>query len=241
MKSVTPYKNSTKGKSEQVQMMFDNIAGRYDFLNHLLSLGIDRYWRKKAIQLLTYDRPKAILDVATGTGDMAISATKLKPDKIVGIDISEKMLKVALEKLAQLKLENRITLLHGNSENMPFEKESFDAVTVAFGVRNFENLNKGLKEIHRVLRPDGNLVILEFAHPRSFPVKQLYNLYSKTILPLTGRVISGDSSAYKYLPESIDRFPSGHKFLHELNMAGFSDTFYKKLTFGIVHIYKAKK
>lgn len=241
MKEVKPYKHSSSGKSEQVEMMFDNIAKRYDFLNHLLSLGIDKMWRKKAIQLLTYDKPKSVLDIATGTADFAIAALKLKPERIVGVDISEKMLNIGRKKILKLELENKISLLKCSSEKLPFNDNTFEAATVAFGVRNFENLNQGLKEIYRVLMPDGNIVVLEFAHPKTFPVKQLYTFYSKTILPLAGRLISKDKAAYTYLPASIDKFPSGHKFLEELSKAGFKDTFYKKLSFGIVNIYKAKK
>ncbi|MDH5382258.1 MAG: bifunctional demethylmenaquinone methyltransferase/2-methoxy-6-polyprenyl-1,4-benzoquinol methylase UbiE, partial [Cyclobacteriaceae bacterium] len=194
--AVVPYKEEKKSKKEQVAHMFDNISGKYDFLNHFLSLGIDIRWRKKAIKFLKNDHPKQILDVATGTGDFAIETLKLNPEKVVGVDISEGMLAVGREKIKKKGLENKIELLSGDSENLPFKDNTFDAVTVAFGVRNFENLELGLAEINRVLKPNGKLVVLEFSKPTKFPFKQLYNFYFKFILPKIGNTISKDRSAY---------------------------------------------
>ena len=193
---ITPYGDSKATKKEQVATMFDNIAGNYDFLNHFLSFGIDIVWRRKAIRMLRPYHPKYILDVATGTGDLAITALSLKPDKVVGVDISEKMIEVGREKLKQKKLTDKIQLLPGDSEKLIFDNDTFDAVTVAFGVRNFENLEKGLRDIHRVLKPNGVAVILEFSMPTTFPVKQLYSFYFKNILPVIGKMISKDYAAY---------------------------------------------
>jgi len=239
--TVVPYKEEKAGKKEQVAKMFDNISHRYDFLNHFLSLGIDKGWRKKAIRNLASLKPKQLLDVATGTGDFAIRALMLNPDKIVGIDISEGMLEVGRKKLADRKLTDRIELMKGDSENIPFEDNRFDAVTVAFGVRNFENLERGLREIHRVLKPGGQLVVLEFSRPRKFPFKQVYNFYFKFVLPRIGRAISSDKAAYTYLPESVEAFPDGDKFLHILNNVGFNHSKCKTLTFGISSIYTGSK
>ena len=221
--------------------MFDNISPRYDLLNHLLSLGIDISWRKKAIRLLREDNPKEILDIATGTGDFAIAAEKLAPDRVVGIDISEGMLKVGNAKLQQMGLDQIIRLQKGDSERLDFPDNSFDAVIVAFGVRNFENLNLGLTHMHRVLRPGSQVIILEFSKPRIFPLKQLFNLYFRFILPLVGRTISKDSSAYTYLPESVMAFPEGDDFLKILTDIGFKDAKALSLTFGISTIYTARK
>lgn len=240
--AVTPYKESKSGKKEQVAQMFNNIAHRYDFLNHFLSLGIDTIWRKKAIACLKNDNPKLLLDIATGTGDLAITANKiLNPDKIIGIDISEGMLSFGREKLAKMNLQDKIQLIIGDSENIPFKDNYFDAATVAFGVRNFENLEKGLKEIYRVLKQGGSLVVLEFSKPKAFPIKQLYNFYFNRILPGIGNFISKDSRAYSYLPESVNAFPDGVNFLKYLNNAGFQKTYYKTLMFGIASIYYGKK
>lgn len=241
MATVTPYHTSHKSKKEQVEKMFDKIAPSYDFLNHFLSFGIDKRWRKTAVNMLSQDKPRNILDIATGTADFAIALIRLNPTKVTGIDISENMLKVGRAKLRKLDLENQIQLLRYDSENLPFESNTYDAVTVAFGVRNFENLQKGLKEINRVLRPGGSVVILEFSQPKKFPVKQLYNLYSKTLMPLSGKLISKDNSAYTYLPKSIEQFPAGYEFLKQLDKAGFNDTIYKPLTFGIATVYKGSK
>jgi demethylmenaquinone methyltransferase / 2-methoxy-6-polyprenyl-1,4-benzoquinol methylase len=239
--TVLPYKNEKSGKKEQVAKMFDNISHRYDFLNHFLSLGIDRAWRRKAISLLNNLRPKVILDVATGTGDFALQALSLKPEKIFGIDISEGMLEVGRKKIRERNLSATIELLQGDSENLPFEQNKFDAVTVAFGVRNFENLEKGLVEIFRVLKPGGKLVVLEFSRPRGFPMKQAYNVYFKFILPRIGRMVSSDKAAYTYLPESVEAFPDGEDFLRILENVGFNQTKCKALTFGISSIYSGSK
>lgn len=241
--SVVPYKDQNKGKKEQVASMFDNISPKYDLLNHLLSLGIDVLWRKKAIRLLRKRQPKPrlMLDVATGTGDFALEALSLHPDKIVGIDISAGMLEVGRQKIKKQGLSDRIEMLQADSENLPFEDNMFDAVIVAFGVRNFENLPKGLREINRVLKPGGVVTILEFSQPRVFPLKQVYNFYFKQILPRVGRLISKDQSAYTYLPESVQAFPDGKDFLSILDETGYKHTEWKPLTFGISAIYLASK
>lgn len=240
--AVTPYKESESGKKEQVAQMFNNIAHRYDFLNHFLSLGIDTIWRKKAITCLKQEKPKLLLDIATGTGDLAITANKiLNPDKIIGIDISEGMLSFGREKLVKLNLQDKIQLMSGDSENIPFNENYFDAATVAFGVRNFENLDKGLAEINRVLKPGGSLVVLEFSKPKTFPIKQVYNFYFNQILPSIGKLVSKDDRAYSYLPESVQAFPDGEDFINHLHKAGFKQTFCKNLMFGIASIYYGKK
>ena len=238
---VTPYKDSDKHKKQQVEQMFDNIAPRYDFLNHFLSLGIDKIWRKKAIRILSDYKTDVLLDVATGTGDFAIAAMKLKPSKVIAFDISEQMLQVGRIKAEKLGLGNSIKFVKGDSEAMPFSDRQFDAITVAFGVRNFENLEKGLKEFHRVLKPNGVAVILEFSKPRYFPFKQFYFFYFFTILPLVGRLVSKDRSAYSYLPESVMAFSDDQKFLSILKACGFTRARQKRLTFGIATIYIAQK
>jgi len=217
--------------------MFDSIAPKYDFLNHFLSLGIDRIWRKKAINKLRPYSPKKILDVATGTGDLAIAALKLNPDEIVGIDISEKMLEKGRLKIRNKALEDKIKLQSGDSEAIPFPDEVFDGLTVAFGVRNFENLRLGLSEMYRVLKPGGACVILESSRPVSFPFKQIYTFYFFKILPFIGKLVSKDSYAYTYLPDSVDAFPDGEKFLGILEDIGFSNLSLKLLSFGIATIY----
>ena len=239
--AVVPYKGENKGKKEQVAHMFNNISKKYDLLNHLLSLGIDIIWRKKAIALLKKDQPKYLLDIATGTGDFAIEALSLQPEKIVGVDISEGMLAVGREKIQRKGLQNVIELQQGDSENLQFENNSFDAVIVSFGVRNFENLEAGLAEMLRVLRPGGRMVIIEFSKPRRFPFKQLYNFYFQTILPKIGKLISKDRSAYTYLPESVQEFPDGDRFLNILTDLGYKQTRCKPLTFGISSIYTGIK
>ena len=221
--------------------MFNNISKRYDLLNHLLSAGIDIYWRKKAIKLLKPYQPKHILDVATGTADFAIEALALNPDKVIGIDISDGMLDMGREKLKRRHLDNRIELRLGDSEGLHFDDNTFDAVIVAFGVRNFENLHTGLKDMCRVLKPNGRLVVLEFSKPTQFPMKQLYNFYFKNVLPLIGNIISKDQSAYTYLPESVQAFPDGQAFLQALQQAGYTETRCKALTFGISSVYTAKR
>jgi len=238
---VTPYKDSDQQKKLQVEQMFDNIALKYDFLNHFLSLGIDKLWRKTAIRILSTYNPAEILDVATGTGDFAVAASKLKPRKITGFDISEQMLNVGRDKVKRLRLDQVIEFRKGDSENMPFANNQFDAITVAFGVRNFETLENGLKEFRRVLKDDGVAIILEFSKPRYFPMKQFYFFYFFKILPFIGKLVSKDSSAYSYLPESVMAFPDDQKFLSILNQVGFSRTSQKRLTFGIATIYIAQK
>src|SRR6478735_1190646 len=239
--AVVPYKNASENKKTQVAQMFNSIAGKYDFLNHFLSAGVDIYWRKKAIGLLKKSAPKQILDIATGTGDFAIEALNVNPDKITGIDISEGMLAVGREKLIKKGLSGKIELLSGDSENLQFEANKFDAVTAAFGVRNFENLEKGLSEMNRVLKPGGRVVILEFSKPTAFPMKQAYNFYFKNILPVFGKMISKDQAAYTYLPESVQAFPDGKAFLNILEKVGFKNTQWQSLTFGICSIYTGIK
>lgn len=239
--TVLPYKDKESSKKQQVADMFDNISHKYDFLNHFLSLGIDIRWRKKAIKLLKEIQPKQILDIATGTGDFAIEALKLNPDHVTGVDISEGMLNVGREKLKKRKLDDKITLTSGDSENLPFEDNKFDAIIVAFGVRNFENLEKGLSEMFRVLRPGGKVVVLEFSKPKRFPFKQLYNFYFKNILPTLGKTISKDNAAYTYLPESVKSFPDGKDFTSILDKLGFKETVCKPLTLGISSIYTGIK
>lgn len=239
--TVVPYKDEALGKKQQVAKMFNSISGRYDFLNHFLSLGIDIRWRKRAIKFLQPFQPKTILDVATGTGDFAFEALKLNPDKIIGVDISEGMLEVGKKKVAAAGKHNTIELMYGDSENLPFADNSFDAVIVSFGVRNFENLDRGLTEIQRVIKPGGHIVVLEFSKPYTFPWKQLYNFYFRFILPVIGRIVSRDKSAYTYLPESVTAFPDGDRFLAHLTQAGFKQTQCEQLTFCISSLYTASK
>ena len=239
--AVVPYKEKRTGKKEQVAEMFNNISHRYDFLNHFLSLGIDILWRKKAIRMLKADQPKQILDIATGTGDFAIEALALKPDRIVGVDISPGMLEQGKKKMKKRGLDHLIDMQMGDSEKLLFENNTFDAVIVSFGVRNFENLEKGLSDMYRVLKPGGKAVVVEFSRPRHFPMKQLYNFYFKSILPIIGKLISKDQSAYTYLPESVAVFPDGDDFLTVLHKAGFKNTVCKPLTFGISSIYTGQK
>ena len=238
---VVPYKEEQSGKKQQVAKMFDNISGHYDFLNHFLSLGIDIRWRKKAIHELQPLHPKLILDVATGTGDFAIQALDVNPDQVIGVDISEGMLEVGRKKLKSHQLDHRIELRSGDSENLPFEENKFDAVIVAFGVRNFENLEKGLANMFRVMKPGGKVVILEFSKPSGFPFKQLYNFYFKFVLPKIGRLVSKDQTAYTYLPESVQAFPDGTDFLKILSGIGYKNTTCKPLTFGISSLYTGIK
>ncbi len=222
--------------------MFNNIAGKYDFLNHALSLNIDKIWRNKAIKALKPIQPKTVLDVATGTGDFAIlSAKKLQPEKIVGIDISEKMLEVGKEKIQKLNLQQLVDLHLGDSESMPFADNSFDAITVGFGVRNFEDLQNGLQEICRVLNPNGVAAILEFSMPKCFPIKQLYTCYFKYLLPVIGKIFSKDYDAYYYLFQSVQEFPAGEKFADEAAKAGFKHTKIVSLSFGIASLYLCTK
>ena len=239
MTKVTPY-NNTETKKKQVTQMFDNIAGSYDFLNHTLSLGMDNIWRKIAIKKLT-NNPTTILDIATGTGDFAISASKYTKATITGIDISQGMLDVGIDKIAKKELTGRIKLQLADSENLPFKDSSYDAVTAGFGVRNFEDLNKGLSEMYRTLKSGGIVAILEPSKPTNFPLKQLYKLYFHYILPFIGGIISKDKNAYTYLPDSVSAFPSGKDFLTELVKVGFKESKHIPLTFGIVSLYIAIK
>ncbi|MDF1674952.1 MAG: bifunctional demethylmenaquinone methyltransferase/2-methoxy-6-polyprenyl-1,4-benzoquinol methylase UbiE [Vicingaceae bacterium] len=239
--TVIPYKEKQETKKEQVATMFNNISHKYDFLNHFLSLGIDILWRKKAVRMLAPHQPKKILDIATGTADFAIEALKLNPEEIVGIDISEGMLNVGKEKIKKKGVDNIISLELGDSENLRFETAYFDAYTVAFGVRNFENLEKGLIEMLRVLKPNGTGIILEFSKPRKFPIKQLYNFYFNKILPGIGKMVSKDTAAYTYLPESVYAFPDGEDFVQLLKKIGYKNAKATTLLFGIATIYKANK
>lgn len=226
---------------EKVVGMFNSIAPTYDFLNHFLSLNIDKVWRRKLVKLVAPYKPERILDVASGTGDLAIALNKLKPSGIVGVDISEGMLEVGRKKIARKGLSNVITLLYGDSENLPFPTNSFNAVTVSFGVRNFAHLDIGLSDMCRVLKPGGVVAVLEFSMPRRFPVVQLYKFYFLKMLPFFGKMFSGHSDAYTYLPESVLQFPSGEKFLKLMEDAGFSNVKEKRLSFGIASIYTGQK
>ncbi|BDC98409.1 bifunctional demethylmenaquinone methyltransferase/2-methoxy-6-polyprenyl-1,4-benzoquinol methylase UbiE [Persicobacter psychrovividus] len=238
---VVPYKDQDGGKKAQVRQMFNNISKRYDLLNHVLSLGVDIYWRKKAVKILKKDQPELILDIATGTGDFAIEALNANPKKVIGVDISEGMLDMGRQKIKAKGLEDRIEMRLGDSEGLLFEDNHFDAVIVSFGVRNYENLEKGLADMCRVLKPGGRLVIIEFSKPRHFPFKQIYNAYFKFVLPLVGRIISKDDSAYTYLPESVNAFPDGERFTSILDNVGYKETKCIPLTFGISSIYTATK
>ena len=239
--TVVPYKEQDASKKEQVAQMFDNVSPKYDFLNHLLSGGIDILWRKKAIKLLKSAQPKMILDIATGTGDFAIEALALKPDKIVGVDISEGMLSFGREKIKKLGMESVIEMQKGDSEKLNFSDNTFDAVIVSFGVRNFENLEKGLTDMCRVMKTGGTCIVLEFSKPQSFPFKQLYNFYFKNILPTVGKIVSKDTSAYTYLYDSVQAFPEGNDFMNVFHRAGFTQTQCLPLTFGISTIYIGRK
>ena len=239
--TVKPY-NQEGSKKQQVGQMFDNIASSYDFLNRFLSLGIDQSWRKTAIAQLEGRSLKRVLDVATGTGDVAIALhKKLAPEKVVGLDLSANMLAIGKDKIAAKHLTEAIDMIQGDSEDLPFEDQDFEAATVAFGVRNFENLDKGLAEIQRVLKPGGRLVVLEFSSPRVFPFRQVYSFYFKRILPLVGRFFSKDPKAYQYLFESVQAFPEGDAFLERLRTAGFDQVKEKRLTLGVCSVYTADK
>lgn len=241
MEEVKPY-NSSEEKKAQVERMFDTIAPRYDLLNRVLSLGVDVWWRRRALSYLKETNPETVLDVATGTADVALmSARILRPRRVVGVDIANAMLDIGRIKIDKKGLSDTIALETGDSENLRFEDGAFDAVTVAFGVRNFQNLERGLSEMRRVLRPGGRLVILEFSKPQLFPFKQLYNGYFKYVLPLIGRLTSRDMRAYKYLYESVQAFPEGEAMLQILSKTGFSKTWSERLTLGICSIYVADK
>ncbi len=241
---VTPYEAAEdRAKKEQVAEMFDNIAHSYDQLNHLLSFGIDIRWRKKAIKMLKKLNPERVMDVATGTGDFAIEAARMgvNAKEIIGVDISKGMLEVGKVKIKKKGMEGLIDLRYGDSENLPFEDDYFDAYTAAFGVRNFENLEKGLTDMLRVLKPGGTGFILEFSKPSSFPFKQMYWFYFKVILPVVGKLVSKDNRAYTYLPESVQAFPQGDEFLAIMNTCGYTNVKRKALTGGIATIYTGEK
>lgn len=238
---ITPYKDSSLSKKEQVAQMFDTISGNYDNLNRVISFGIDVKWRKKVLKMIGKSHPKTILDIATGTGDLAILMAQTKADKIIGLDISAGMLEVGVQKIANKNLSKTIEMVLGDSENIPFKDDYFDAITVAFGVRNFENLEKGLSEILRVLKPNGTFVILETSVPDKTPYKQGYEFYSKNILPLIGKLFSKDNVAYGYLSESAAAFPYGEKLNNILRKIGFIDVVALPQTFGVATIYSASK
>lgn len=238
---ITPYKDSSLGKKEQVAQMFDNISGNYDNLNRVISFGIDTKWRKKVLKIVSDSKPKVILDIATGTGDLAILMAKTNAEKIIGLDISAGMLEVGKKKVEEKNLSNVIDLVLGDSENIPFEDNYFDAITVGFGVRNFEHLEKGFAEILRVLKPNGVFVILETSVPDKTPYKQGYKFYSKNILPLIGKLFSKDNSAYGYLSESAAAFPYGEALNNILRKTGFIDVVAMPQTFGVATIYSASK
>ncbi len=240
-KKVTPYKNSEKGKKEQVTKMFDTISKEYDNLNRVISFGIDIKWRNKVVEIVGNTNPETVLDIATGTGDLAINLTKTSAKKIVGLDISDGMLEVGRTKTSKLQLNDKIEMVLADSEELPFEANSFDAITVAFGVRNFENLEKGLSEIYRVLKPSGTFVVLETSVPTKTPYKQGYRFYSTKILPTIGRIFSKDKVAYKYLSDSAASFPYGEAFNNILQKTGFIAIENKPQTFGVATIYIAKK
>lgn len=241
MTQVKPDPQSEASKKQQVEQMFDSISSRYDFLNRFLSAGIDRAWRKKVRKHLSAMEHKYILDVATGTGDLAIELTKIPETMIVGVDISNGMLDQGRVKITTRELSDRISLVQADSENLPFSNNDFDAATVAFGVRNFENLDKGLQEIYRVIKPGGHILVLEFSKPRVFAVKQGYAFYFKYILPKVGRWLSGSKNAYAYLPQSVAAFPEGKAFIEHLVAADFKNASSHPLTFGICSLYIAEK
>lgn len=239
--NVTPYKDSGLGKKEQVAQMFDTISGNYDGLNRVISFGIDVSWRKKVLKLVSAKKPNTILDIATGTGDLAILMAQTSATEIIGADISEGMMEVGRKKVTEKGLDGKIKLVYGDSESLPFEDNYFDAITVAFGVRNFETLEKGLGDILRVLKPNGIFVILETSVPTKFPFKQGYNFYSKYLLPLIGRMFSKDRSAYAYLSESASVFPHGEALNNILRKVGFIEVKNMPQTFGVATIYSASK
>lgn len=240
-KQIKPYKDSELGKKEQVAQMFDTISKNYDGLNRVISLGIDVSWRKKVVKLVSENNPKQILDIATGTGDLAMMMAELNPDRIIGLDISAGMLEVGKEKINKANLSDKIEMVVGDSENIPFEDNTFDAITVSFGVRNFENLDKGLQEIHRVLKPGGKFVVLETSNPTKFPFKQGYKLYTNIFLPIIGKLFSKDKVAYSYLSESANSFPFGETFNNILTKNGFKNASSLTVTFGVASIYTSTK
>lgn len=238
---VKPYNKKEASKKEEVEEMFDNISGKYDFLNHFLSLGIDKIWRKKAIKILKPFQPKVIMDMATGTGDFAIEALKLNPDRVVGVDLSNGMLEVGRKKMKKRSVDHIIEMTQGDSENLTFEDNTFDAYTVGFGVRNFQNLEAGLSEMLRVLKPNGVGLILEFSKPKKFPVKQYFKFHSRFIIPTIGKAISKDKAAYSYLPESVAAFPEGQDFIDIMSKVGYRDIQTKVVGGGIATIYYGLK
>ena len=240
-KVVKPYNESNTSKKEEVATMFNNISKRYDFLNHFLSHGIDKMWRKKAIKQLEELQPKSILDIATGTGDFAISALKLNPKEVIGVDISQGMLDVGFEKMKRKGYDDVISMKLGESEKLPFDENRFDALTVGFGVRNYENLEKGLEDMLRVLKPGGKAVILEFSKPKKFPVKQTFGFYSKRVIPFLGKTISKDKRAYEYLPESVEAFPEGQDFMDIMSKIGYQNVKSNLVSGGIATIYSGVK
>jgi demethylmenaquinone methyltransferase/2-methoxy-6-polyprenyl-1,4-benzoquinol methylase len=237
-KVVKPYGNENISKKQEVASMFNNISAKYDFLNHFLSLGIDKLWRKRAVRELKSLKPKRILDIATGTGDFALEALKINPQNVIGVDISEGMLKVGME---TKQVDHIISLRLGDSENLPFDANTFDAITVGFGVRNFENLKKGLAEMIRVLKPGGKVVVLEFSKPKVFPIKQLFGFYSRVFIPFFGKMFSKDRRAYSYLPESVEVFPEGQNFMDILTEVGYFEVSSIRLSGGIATIYLGTK
>jgi demethylmenaquinone methyltransferase/2-methoxy-6-polyprenyl-1,4-benzoquinol methylase len=239
--TVIPQNYKGSSKRERVEDMFDRIAPKYDLLNKVLSVGIDKGWRKKMVAELKPLQPKKMLDIATGTADVAIACMQLQPSHITGVDISALMLAEGQKKIEGLCFAKQITLQQADSENLPFEDNSFDAITVAFGVRNFQNLDKGLSEMLRVLKPNGKVVILEFSQPEKFPIKQFYNFYSKYILPTIGQLVSKERAAYEYLPESVAAFPYGQEFVKIMNRNNFVNSKCVPLTFGIASIYVGSK
>ncbi len=239
--NITPYKDSTLGKKEQVEQMFDTISGNYDGLNRVISFGIDAKWKKKILKIIASKNPNKILDIATGTGDMAILMSQTNAAKIIGLDISAGMLEVGRKKIEAKNLTEKIEMIQGDSENLPFENDSFDAITVAYGIRNFEHLEKGLSEILRVLKPNGTFIILETSNPTKTPYKQFYSFYTKNILPLIGRIFSKDNAAYGYLSESASVFPYGEALNNILRKIGFIEVADQPQTFGVATIYSASK
>lgn len=242
MEEVKPYSKDGE-KKEQVAEMFNNISHSYDFLNHFFSLGIDVLWRKKAIRILKKENPQTVLDVATGTADFALEAMRMNlgAKSITGVDISEGMLEVGRKKIAARGFSDVVQLRYGDSENLPFVDNSYDAFTVAFGVRNFQNLERGLTEMLRVLKPGALGVILEFSQPKRFPVKQLFSFYFRYVMPTIGKIVSKDSRAYTYLPESVQSFPSGEKFIEVMKKSGYRDCKCIPLSGGIASIYLGRK
>jgi demethylmenaquinone methyltransferase/2-methoxy-6-polyprenyl-1,4-benzoquinol methylase len=240
-KPVKPYNNTGETKKQEVTAMFNNIAGTYDFLNHFMSAGIDFWWRRQAVKRIAQYPHQTVLDIATGTGDLAIAVAKLKPQHITGVDIATDMVTIGTKKVAKKGLQNTITLQVGDSENLPFTAESYDVTTVGFGVRNFGDLQQGLSEMYRVTKYGGGIVVLEFSKANAFPMKQLFALYSRFVIPTIGRLVSKDKKAYSYLPASVRAFPEGADFTNILKNVGFTEVGYRRLTGGVASIYYGKK